>query len=357
MAARRSVYRLERMSSACKDADATPSHVVRLFEEDDAPGVVTLLNTAFGEWPHGIESLDAAEFFRWKHTESPFGQSLRAVAVADQRIVGFAALMPWRLRIGDRPISAMRGGDIAVDPSYQRRGLSLSLINELAAMRERVAPGVYDFVWTNPNALSLSRTIEGGYRGAGEQPRYMRLHVPTRLRESLRRAARRAARAVQPLGELPTAREALAGDVDPRLLSAPARDRHPRLETVKDLDYLRWRYGALAEYHAVRVKRGEELAIFRAREIGGYRMIEVCELLIERGDLRAARRLLREVKRVCGADLIACSFDSSYFAAACGFVRSPGGAALTIRPLRDDLSPDPTDHRSWALSLGDLELI
>jgi hypothetical protein len=39
-----------------------------------------------------------------------------------------------------------------------------------------------------------------------------------------------------------------------------------------------------------------------------------------------------------------------------GFVPSPAGIRLVANPLRTNLLPDPIDLRSWAFSLGDLEV-
>jgi hypothetical protein len=39
-----------------------------------------------------------------------------------------------------------------------------------------------------------------------------------------------------------------------------------------------------------------------------------------------------------------------------GFVRAPRGPTLAVRPL-GEVDPDPAQARSWALSLGDLEVL
>src|SRR5882757_438313 len=101
---------------------------VRAFEPHDEPRVLELLQRAFGDWPRHIEGIDAGEFFRWKHMASPFGRSICLVAEADGELIGFVGLMPWRLRIGERVLSTIRGVDLAVDPAHRRRGVSMSVI-------------------------------------------------------------------------------------------------------------------------------------------------------------------------------------------------------------------------------------
>jgi hypothetical protein len=39
-----------------------------------------------------------------------------------------------------------------------------------------------------------------------------------------------------------------------------------------------------------------------------------------------------------------------------GFLPWPGGPLLMVNPLREALAPDPVLPRSWAMSLGDVEV-
>jgi hypothetical protein len=63
------------------------------------------------------------------------------------------------------------------------------------------------------------------------------------------------------------------------------------------------------------------------------------------------------VRRATATDLVVCAMTSWRTAATCGLVRARGDAMIAANPLRADLHPDPTNAMSWALSLGDLELI
>jgi hypothetical protein len=130
---------------------------------------------------------------------------------------------------------------------------------------------------------------------------------------------------------------------------------------VKNLDYLRWRYGHFDEYRAVRTGAGEGgrggMVIFRPRRHGPFWVSHVCELFVERSDRRTARDLLHRVRDATQADFINCSFSSRHQAARYGFVQWPGRTVLMTYPLQQNLVPDPTRRASWALSLGDLELL
>ena len=168
-------------------------------------------------------------------------------------------------------------------------------------------------------------------------------------------------------GDVPVVRAPLAADLlDERIDGLLVSRERPRgIATPRDGAYLRWRYGAapLLDYRAVATGDGGHVggvAIFRVRPRGALVEATVAETIVHGGDRRAAGRLLRSVGATTRLDHAACSFapgSSPWFAARrAGFVRVPGGMTLVVNPLGHDLDPDPFDLRSWALSLGDLEV-
>lgn len=328
---------------------------VRVFEAGDEPRVLELLQDAFGEWPRHVAGVEAAEFFHWKYMASPFAPSIPLVAEADGAVIGFLGLLTWRLKLGGQLVSTIRGMDLAVDPAIRRRGASMALIRASG----KHFPAGTSFGWNNPNQYSRGGVLKSGRRKVNGVPRFATLGGP--LRETLRRASASGSRTPASLViEADTASTVLRdGELVAQLLERTG-EPSDRYVTAKDLDYLRWRYGHFDEYRALTADadgRCAGLAIFRVRRHGRVWVSQVCELLIEQGDQRTARRLLRRVKKAAPADVIACAFRSRRQAARCGFLESPRGAALTANPLREDIVPDPTSGGSWALSLGDLELL
>jgi GNAT superfamily N-acetyltransferase len=323
----------------------------RPFRADDEPHVLGLLQAVFREWPREISGATPAEFFRWKHVDGPYGPSSMVVAEADGRVVGFAAYMPWRFTTGGRVVNAVRGVDLVVHPAYRMRGVSLAL-----RTATKFASDV-GFSWSNPNVDSRPGGRKVGRRPVRIVTQFIQPRGPGR---ALLRACAGGARTPRRISiDAPPAAGVIGEAPLTSLLdhSAPA---HHRLATLRTVDYLRWRYGRHADYRAIRVERdgaGAGVVIFRCRRHGSLWASHICELLVDRGDRVLVRSLLQQVREAAPVDFIRCSFASRSEAAAHGFVHYRRGLLLTISPLQRGLAPDPTRPDSWALSIGDLELL
>jgi GNAT superfamily N-acetyltransferase len=335
-----------------------PGLSVRRFAEDDLPRVLQLLDESLGGGPAGRRP---PEFFRWKHLDNPFGQSVMLLAEADGRLAGLRAFMRWRFVAGDHPVRAARAVDTATHPDFQGMGVFTRLT--LAALDE--VRGEVDLVFNTPNGKSGPGYLKMGWREVGRIPVSIRARHPLRLLGSLRPGAARAGEpSAPPRVDAPPAAAVLEqGERVARLL---AREQAPagRLATPRDLGYLRWRYGAapLLGYRAVTEERGGELAglaIFRMRPRGGLWESTVVEVLAG-GDRRTAGRLLRRVATAAGSDHLTFHAPAgsplARAALRSGFLPTPVGVSLVANPLVDGIRPDPTERAAWALSLGDLEV-
>jgi GNAT superfamily N-acetyltransferase len=270
-------------------------------------------------------------------------------------VIGFAAYMPWRFSARGQILTTMRAVDFAVHPSHRRRGASSALTQ--TAMRHLA--GDVAFTWSNPNEQMRPGSLKSGRRQVGRLPRFVQLRVP--LKYTVQRGRAKGSATPRHLTiEADTAADLLHDGAHASLLLARTKQPRDRLVTAKDLDYLRWRYGRFEEYRALRTdvhSGGSGLVIFRARRHGSFWVSHVCELFVEQDDRRTARRLLRQVRDAAPADLVTCSFSSRRHAALSGFVPYRGGTVLTTYPLQQNLVLDPTQRASWALSLGDVELL
>jgi GNAT superfamily N-acetyltransferase len=329
---------------------------VRPYEDPDEPAILDLLSKTLGSGPGGWRS---PELFRWKHERNPFGRSFMLVAEADGLIVGFRAFMRWRFVADDRELRAVRAVDTATHPDFQRIGI-FSRLTKRALEELR---GETDLVFNTPNARSGPGYLKLGWHQVGRVTVSARVRRPLRFLWRLRTA--RGAAGVPRQGSIPIdaelARDALEdGEAVSSLLKgsgAPAR----RLLTPKDTDFLRWRYGdaPLLSYYGLREfsdGRLTGLALFRIRPRGALWQCSIADLIVEQGDVRTARRLIRRAATAAPVDYAVLRPQVVPGALRSGFVPTPGGLTFVVNPLRDGLVPDPTYERSWTLSLGDLEV-
>jgi GNAT superfamily N-acetyltransferase len=330
---------------------------VRPYRDEDEPDVVALLSATLGGGPGGGRS---PEFFRWKHLENPFGRSLLLLGEADGRVVGLRAFMRWRFQAGSRAVRAVRAVDTATHPEYQGRGVFSRLTT--VALDELV--GQADLVFNTPNEKSLPGYLKLGWQAVGDVSVSVRVRRPVRFARGFR-AAKSEMVGPRPTVKAEPAADILADGERVEALLAAARPEGDRLRTPRDLRYLRWRYGSapLLDYRGIREERNGRLlglALFRLGPRGKLWETRVSEVIFAPESPGTARRLLARVARAAAVDHLTCSFPGGTTAAGAarraGFIRAPRGMTLVVNPLRQGLVPDPSDLRSWALSLGDLEV-
>jgi GNAT superfamily N-acetyltransferase len=360
------VMSAKRDDMALTEADPTPDSLardspiaVRAYNESDEPRVFDLLQDAFGKWPRGIDDHDPAEVFRWKHLANPFGRSVMVVSEADDALVGFAALMRWRLLADGGMFEVLRGVDMAVHPAYRRRGVYSQLLREAA----RRYPPDTALTLNSPNQQSRRGSLQVGGHEIGRLPSLVRVRSPLRSSAGLLSAKLSGrARSVSPPVSADSAADVLRNGESIATLLSQLERPIGRFATHKDVDYLRWRYGTVGCYHVIRedqVGSLAGLAIFRVHRRGRVWLSTVCEMLV--ADRTVARRLLRRVGQAAATDYVVGCFppgsSARHAAVRCGFVPVSRGPGPTVRPLKDNISPDPTDRNSWAICSGDLDLL
>jgi hypothetical protein len=326
---------------------------VRHYSENDEPRVLELLQETLGPGPTGHRSPD---FLRWKHFSNPFGSSLMLVAEAGDRIIGLRAFLRWQFRSGDRLLHAAQAVDTSTSPDFQGIGVFSRLTREAIA---EMGDGV-DLIFNTPNKKSLPGYLKMGWSVVGSIPVCVRVRRPVRFLMSvgsLREAG-------QISGDPPRVEAERAADAlhDPRLqvLLEEAQSSSALLSTARTVEYLRWRYGFVPSlrYHALREESGGRLcglAIFRIRARGLLWETCVTEIITSTHDRESARKLLRRVVKAAQVDHVTCH-PIAGAAVRSGFFASPVAVTLTVNQLDHEICPPPTDLRSWALSLGDLEV-
>jgi GNAT superfamily N-acetyltransferase len=328
---------------------------IRPFRDGDESQVLDLLRVSLGGRPAGTR---APDLFRWKHLENPFGRSMLFVGEASGRIIGLRAFMWWRFEAGDQTITAVRAVDTATHPDFRGRGVFSELTR--AALDEARANA--DMVFNTPNEKSLPGYLKMGWVPVGRVPIAVRLRRPIAFLRTFRGGRPASARA--PVGGL-EAGEILSDSEGVSELLRRMQQPGPRLATPRSLEYLRWRYASapVLDYRGVALRgpRGiDGLVFFRVRPRGGSWETTVSDVLVPSGNVSGAARLLRLVAMASRTDHLTCSFPrgsaASRASRRAGYLRAPGGMTLVTNPLRAGITPNPTELRSWALSLGDLEV-
>jgi GNAT superfamily N-acetyltransferase len=329
---------------------------IRPYVDADEPEVLALLQASLGGGPAGGRP---PELFRWKHIENPFGRSLMLVAESEGRIVGLRAFVRWRFVVSGREVRAVRAVDTATHPDHQGKGIFSRLTLEALEMLR----GDADLVFNTPNEKSLPGYLKMGWKVVGRLPVRVRVRRPIAFARRYRWIGANVGGGTAPIEVGLAPGEVLARSGIGDLLGVRAGE--PRLTTDRSLDYLRWRYARapLLGYRAVdEVAAGElrGLALFRIRPRGTLREASIADVFVREADRRTAGRLLRRIARVAPVDHLTCSFPAGSepegAALRSGFLPAPAGPMLVARTISDAVEPDPTLLRSWALSLGDVEV-
>ena len=335
---------------------------IRPMDDGDVDRVVALLAEALGPAPGGV---DRRELFVWKHLASPFGRSIALVAEAGGEIVGLRAFMRWPLATGEgegEVVHAVRAVDTATSPAMQRRGVfsALTRAGLEECRRQRIA-----LVFNTPNSRSLPGYLQLGWRPVARWP--VRI-LPRRSVKMARAAFRRDLRAGPGL-EVPGEAADDAGIFLERRsawvqgLVRRAAAGTTALHTPRTMAYLRWRY-ASGPIRYVAAGRGEAMVAARVRRRGPLTEAVICESLASPEGERDLRGLLRGFPAAVGADhgvvLGGTAWREEGVARRAGYRRIPhAGMTFVVRLLEAKTAGgwDPLDARSWALTLGDLEVL
>ncbi len=136
----------------------------RLLRPGEEEALLRLLLDAYGTWPKAEISVEPLEHLRWK-LEAGIEGYRAAVVEHDGAIVG-AVLLSFRpLWIDGRTILGTSGGDVAVAPAYQDRGMFTAMTPFLMGVNMATADVSYGYRSSNvavQKALPPSRRIVFG---------------------------------------------------------------------------------------------------------------------------------------------------------------------------------------------------
>ncbi len=349
----------------------------RGFEKEDEQGVLRLFQASFGV------SRDR-EQWRWEFLGGP-EESVIVVAESGGKIVGHYAVLPRRLRIGDKLERAGLVVDVMTDPGFGRRGIFVT--SAAKAFELSKAAGISLLVGF-PNEAAIKGHKKANWHEVGCARVFVR---PLRLSAVARALGRRSPRSndkrldrvpgqsakpslLQKRGGLGltvvTVEGLLAlGDELLEFIS----EALPRSAVCADrrIEWLRWRLSDPLGAHSVLVVRDSAssklvgLAILKMKDYKGMRVGAVFDLIVPRNRGSARKLLLKNAirkSRLEGCELClmlgspaehnALSMISS------GLFPTPKKLMFIVRAVDGTAPPDELlDIRNWHLQLIDHDVI
>lgn len=324
--------------------------------------------------PGGAATRKDADYWQWKHRTNPAGQSLGYLAETHDaaKVVGVRAFMRWRMQapLGDR-YDCVRAVDTVTDPNFRGQGIFSKLTH--MALSEAGASDVA-LVFNTPNANSAPGYLKMGWQVVGALPlyikpiRYFKLAGAVLSRHG--RAVRGDAADEQEFGiaELPDWGEALQL---PGFLEMAESHEAARvcqgLRTLRDEQYLAWRYGhhphVRYRVFCLRNQVGvvEAAAVMRANIRYGLKELVLTELWSQNASAALLQRCISELVKQVDADYMIAHArqGSNEIKALKRGMFLPAykqGIELYSRPIALNVLGVLSSSQGWDLSLGDLEM-
>ncbi|MFV8224366.1 GNAT family N-acetyltransferase [Christiangramia aquimixticola] len=311
---------------------------IRKAQEKDLPEILEVLKSSLGE----TSSQKTETVWNYKHVENPFGKSLVLVACLYDKIVGVRAFMCWQWNYKGRKLSAFRAVDTATDPAHRGKGIFKKLTLKALEIGEKEN---ISFVFNTPNSLSKPGYLKMGWKEVNK-----------------------IGLSISPANPLNFLKK---GQFDPIIKQECSKSefvellekyneslrKNNKLFTIKNENFLDWRYqaNALQKYHVVKNKDFYLAAYLKDR--GKYKELRISELIFISSDgKKKAKKEILELSSNCSANFV--SYSHANFKL--GLLSYTGniGPVLTLKGLNIDKSDALSFYnlKNWDYSLGDLEL-
>lgn len=355
-----------------QDRAASPQNAelrICQYSAEAIPEILKLVKVTLGN-EGAVRKTEA--FWRWKHEDNHFGPSYGLYAWDESQAlaVGLRVLMRWQFRTKDgQLLRAVRAVDTATHPSYQRRGIFSRLTRQ--AIDDLKQEGI-DLIFNTPNARSLPGYLKMGWQVVAKWPVYIRMMKPGRMLS--RRIRSIPASQQNPIfddffmPEILTWQrfvERYSEDIAEAVLSSEQNRLCTGCRTLRDFDYLQWRYGRhphliYGVYALEHYDRLAGFAILRPNWRNGWQEIVLTELFLRQSDTNCGRIFLRNLIAQLKGDYLITHFSNGSLERSWlrsnGFLRAPAqGITFTI----NSISPKSQGSLSatfWDLTLGDLEI-
>jgi predicted N-acetyltransferase YhbS len=304
---------------------------IREATHNDIPQILKVLKASLGE----TSSKKTEEVWRYKHIDNPFGESLVLVAEEGGELVGVRAFMRWKWQKGEQLFSAFRAVDTATHPAHQGKGIFKKLtLKALELGKER---GDH-FVFNTPNQQSKPGYLKMGWEEVDKLEIQLRplnlFQIKTKKIEYITS------------GEEGSVTE-LLNDYFEQIKTSD------RIFTPKDLQYIKWRYlnNPLQKYVIIFDKEYFIAGYVKKRK--RFNEFRVSEAIVSNAGIKSAKAKILQMAGSSGAKVLSISpnCDINFKTAVTGKF----GPILTYKPVSLNQSKF-LKLKSWAYSLGDLEL-
>ncbi len=145
---------------------------IHTYHIGDEIQIVNLLKMVFNGWPRFDVQSPSLEHWKWKHLESP-NKSIVVVAESDDKIIGCWHRVIQKINFRDRVQFSTQGVDVAVHHDYKGRNISWKL-RELAA-KIASEQNIGMMVGVNSNLLIRKSAIRRGHVALGNIYEYIKI--------------------------------------------------------------------------------------------------------------------------------------------------------------------------------------
>lgn len=311
---------------------------IREATSSDIPEIIRVLRASIGE----TKLPKTEEIWKFKHFESPFGDSLVLLAVISGKIIGVRAFMKWEWNLNGTRFSALRAVDTGVLPEHQGKGVFKALNSaglELAKSR-----GEY-FIFNTPNSKSLPANIKMGWNRIDK---LKIVFMPGNFRNLISKNENFQYKKLKDLTALD-----LQGLLD---AYNDSQSKGGKIFTTKSPAYLQWRYekNPLQEYEII-ADRDFYLAGY-LKQHKHFTELRITEHIHHNQiGLDKIKSAISEMNKMFRAELI--SYTSGLNLSSFQF-SAKLGPVMVFRNLSLGTEPENkiSNINNWSYTLGDLEL-
>ncbi|MCX2980817.1 GNAT family N-acetyltransferase [Halieaceae bacterium IMCC14734] len=281
-------------------------------------------------------------YWRWKHLHNPFGKSIMLLAWRDDELVGFRALLRWRLKSQGKTINAVRAVDTVTHPDYQGQGIFSRLT--LAALEECKRQDVC-LVWNTPNQNSRAAYLKLGWRSQGKINMVIKPLHPLGMLVGIWGHC---------FGQVRSDSPAPSHTLQPNDVRDLHRPTSDGLQSEIGERYYQWRYCEVPHLQYFFYRDGDWAFIYRMNTRLGMRECVLSEILSTqpRDDTAGCSAALRGLTRTLSADYLVLAKQVQERCLAAGVWIGLGKMELIANWLID---AEPTTS-SFSFSTGDLEV-